>query len=99
MKIFMEIVNIEIRTFEEMIHALRSCREKLESIQSVHTEKRLNEWLDNQDVCTILNISSRTLQTLRSNGTLSYSQIDRKTYYRKQDVMRLLNITKRKEKK
>ena len=38
------------------------------------TDKRLGEWLDNQDVCQILNISPRTLQTLRQNGTLAYSQ-------------------------
>ena len=42
----------------------------------------MSEWMDNQDVCRMLNISPRTLQTLRDNGTLAYSQINHKTYYR-----------------
>ena len=47
---------------------------------------------DNQDVCRMLNISPRTLQTLRDNGTLSYSQINHKTYYRPEDVQRIVSI-------
>ena len=45
-------------------------------------DKRLGDWLDNQDVCQMLNISPRTLQTLRDNGTLAYSQIN----YKLEDV-------------
>ena len=55
-------------------------------------EKRLGEWLDNQDVCQILNVSPRTLQTLRNNGTLAYSQIERKVYYKPEDVKRILPL-------
>ena len=36
----------------------------------------MNGWMDNQEVCRQLNISPRTLQTLRDNGTLAYSQIN-----------------------
>ena len=56
------------------------------------TDKRLGEWLDNQDVCQILNISPRTLQTLRQNGTLAYSQIEHKTYYKPEDVERVIPL-------
>ena len=56
------------------------------------TDKRLGEWLDNQDVCQMLNISPRTLQTLRDNGTLAYSQINRKVYYKPEDVERILYV-------
>ena len=54
------------------------------------TDKRLGDWLDNQDVCQILNISPRTLQTLRQNGTLAYSQIEHKVYYKPEDVERII---------
>ena len=50
------------------------------------------DWLDNQDVCQILNISPRTLQTLRNNGTLAFSQINRKVYYKPKDVERILYV-------
>jgi hypothetical protein len=48
-------------------------------------------WLDNQDVMFMLHISLRSLQTLRSNGTLPYSRIKNKIYYRKSDIEKLLN--------
>ena len=62
------------------------------------TDKRLGEWLDNQDVCQILNISPRTLQTLRQNGTLAYSQIEHKTYYKPEDVERIIPLVEVKKK-
>ena len=52
--------------------------------------KSLNRWMDNQEVCQQLNISPRTLQTLRDNGTLAYSQINHKVFYRPEDVLRIV---------
>lgn len=52
--------------------------------------KSLNGWMDNQEVCRQLNISPRTLQTLRDNGTLAYSQINHKVFYKPEDVMRIV---------
>jgi len=51
----------------------------------------LEEWIDSQDVMQALHISPRTLQTLRSNGTLPYSRIGSKIYYRKQDIIKILS--------
>ena len=56
------------------------------------TDKKLGNWLDNKDVCQMLNISPRSLQTLRDNGTLAYSQINRKVYYKPEDVERILYV-------
>ena len=53
--------------------------------------ERLVFGLDNSDVMRALNISQRTLQTLRSNGTLPYSQIGGKLYYRRADIETLLD--------
>ena len=56
--------------------------------------------MDNQDVCLRLNISPRTLQTLRDTGKLAYSQIQHKIYYKTKDVKKLVTYVglKRKEK-
>ncbi|GAE86140.1 hypothetical protein JCM10512_4631 [Bacteroides reticulotermitis JCM 10512] len=48
--------------------------------------------MDNQDVCIVLNISPRTLQTYRDNGTLPYSQVNHKMYYRPEDVQAALRL-------
>ncbi len=77
----MEVISIERSTYEELLTSFNS-----------FVDKGLGDWLDNQDVCQILNISPRTLQTLRDNGTLSYSQINRKVYYKPEDVERILYI-------
>lgn len=51
---------------------------------------KLVGWLDNQDIMQILHISPRTLQTLRSNGTLPFSRIKGKFYYKVSDLKALL---------
>jgi hypothetical protein len=50
----------------------------------------LEDWLDNQNVMQTLHISLRTLQTLRTNGTLPFSKIGNKIYYRRQDILKIL---------
>ncbi len=62
-----------------------------EEINTLVEQSFLEDWLDNQDVMQVLHISPRTLQTLRSNGTLPYSRIGNKLYYRKQDILKILN--------
>ena len=44
----------------------------------------------------MLNISKRTLQTYRDNGTLPYSQINHKVYYKPEDVEQVQNQLKNK---
>ena len=51
----------------------------------------LEDWLDGQDVMQALHISPRTLQTLRSNGTLPHSRIGNKIYYLKSDILKILS--------
>lgn len=48
-------------------------------------------WIDGQAVMNALHISERTLQNLRDNGTLGYTTLGRKIYYRIGEIDRLLN--------
>ena len=102
----MEIVSIERKTFEAMVAKFDRFVSRMDAICHRHGEKKMSEWMDNQDVCRILNISPRTLQTLRDNGTLAYSQItysqiNHKTYYRPEDVELIVSVVedRRKEAK
>ena len=56
----------------------------------VMTDTKLEDWIDSVDVMNALHVSSRTLQTLRSNGTLPYSKLNGKIFYRRQDLERIL---------
>ena len=91
----MEIINIEARTFEVMTEKFRQFSIKVNNICRSQ-DKSLAKWLDNQDVCMILNISKRTLQTYRDNDTIPYSQINHKMYYKPEDVEQMLNQLKNK---
>ena len=94
----MEIISIERSTYEELLTSFNSFVTKMKEMASRGNDKKLGDWLDNQDVCQILNISPRTLQTLRDNGTLAYSQINRKVYYKPEDVERILHVVTNRDK-
>lgn len=53
-------------------------------------EDIIDNLLDGQDVMQKLHISPRTLQTLRSNGTIPYIKIGHKIYYHRSDIDRVL---------
>lgn len=88
----MEVISIERSTYEELLTSFNSFVSQMIAMADRGTDKKLGEWLDNQDVCQMLNISPRTLQTLRNNGTLAYSQINHKVYYKPEDVERILYV-------
>lgn len=45
-------------------------------------ESPSKRWLSSEDVCHLLMISKRTLQSYRDRGTLPFAQIGRKIYYK-----------------
>ena len=94
----MEVISIERSTYEELLTSFNNFVNQMKAMAGRGTDKRLGEWLDNQDVCQILNISPRTLQTLRQNGTLAYSQIEHKVYYKPEDVERIIPLVEVKKK-
>lgn len=44
----MEIVNIEVGTFKEMVTSIRLLKEKLESLKGRQALKGLDDWMDSQ---------------------------------------------------
>ena len=53
---------------------------------------RLERWLTGEEVCGQLRISPRTLQTLRDRRLIGYSQINRRFYYKPEEVRRLIPL-------
>ena len=52
---------------------------------------RDSQWLRSQEVRKLLKISPGTLQNLRINGTLPYTQIGNIHYYKYDDIVKLLD--------
>ena len=73
-------------TFERMLSGFENLAEKVERLCREHEDLGEREWLDSGDVCRLLGISPRTLQTMRENGTLAYTKISHKVYYKPEDV-------------
>ena len=61
-----------------------------DEISNLIESTALEDWIDNQDVSNMLHVSPRTLQTLRSNGTLPFSRIGGKIYYLRRDIQKIL---------
>ena len=53
----MEVISIERSTYEELLTSFNSFVTQMKAMAGRGTDKRLGEWLDNQDVCKILHIS------------------------------------------
>lgn len=88
----MNAVIISKEVFEEMAGKLERLSCRVNEILERKEGRHLSKWMDNQDVCQHLRISPRTLQTLRDNGTLAYSQIGHKIFYKPEDVQGIVRL-------
>lgn len=88
----MEIVIIEKKTFEALLSGVDTLTDKVHALHDRCSDKKMSNWLDGEDVCRLLHISRRTLQTLRDNRLIGFSQINRKFYYKPEEVERLLPV-------
>jgi len=82
----MEIVNIEARTFEAMMERFNQFVRNVDALCKQNSCKEIGDWLDGQDVCVILNISKRKLQTLRDSRQIAFTMVGHKVYYKAEDV-------------
>lgn len=86
----MDIESIDKKTFDDMLLRVNSLNDEIKTIYDQRKSLKLGKWLDGQEVCLILKISPRTLQTYRETGKIGYSQINYKIYYKPEDVNKLL---------
>jgi prophage antirepressor-like protein len=85
----MEIMAIETKTFEQMRQAFKDFTHQVKELCG--KDRNNKQWLNNKDVCELLQISQRTLQSYRDNGILPYSQIGHKCYYRVSDIEQFIH--------
>lgn len=81
-----EIIDLLLALSQE----IKDLKARIELLRHSSAEVLKDSWIDNQDVLQTLHISKRTLQTFRDNGTLPYSKVKGKFYYKVSDVEQLL---------
>ena len=92
----MEIIGIETATYERTLKEIENFLDTIDKLITASSQKTIGEWLDNQEVCLILKISPRTLQNLSDTDQISYSQIEKKISYKKEDIQKLIEKHNRK---
>ena len=90
MKQNMEIISMDVKAFDALAGHVEAIERKAEALCRRQEDVSLKKWLDNQDVCDVLGISKRTLQTYREKGLLPFSRIRHKIFYKPEDVGKLL---------
>lgn len=90
-KLDMEVLAVQKSVLDGMKNELKALLELTEKATQKYTPIfKEEQWLDNQEVCLMMNITKRTLQTYKSKGFLPYSKLNRKNYYKLSDVRALL---------
>ena len=82
----MDIVIIERKTFDLLLESLKALERKVDFLMEKSKDRGLAKWMDSEDVCKALNLSKRSLQSLRDKDMLPCTQIGRKFYYKPTDV-------------
>lgn len=77
---------MDVEVFDALTLRVNAIEEQTEAMSRRQEDIALKKWLDNQDVCDVLGISKRTLQTYRDKGLLPFSQIRHKIFYKPEDV-------------
>jgi len=89
--LYMEIVIIEKKAFDLLLESVKALNRKVELLEETAADKILSKWLDNEEVCRLLNICPRTLQDMRDKRDLACTQVSRKFFYRPADVEQFIN--------
>ena len=90
----MEVVIIERKAFEALMMDVSSLTENVNRLCGREGDRRMAKWRDNEEVCRLLRLSPRTLQTMRDKGLIACSQIGKKFYYRREDLESLVADSK-----
>ncbi|WP_218249235.1 helix-turn-helix domain-containing protein [Kaistella faecalis] len=83
-------MNTQLDQIAAMTQDVREIKAALNFMMKSSLNQLKEEWIDGQVVMQTLHISVRTLQSLRDNGTLPFSRINGKFYYKVSDIEEML---------
>lgn len=86
-------MNLVLTSPEELRkHVKQALRATLPRLLSnvQQSEKPPKEWLSNREAMEFLDLSKSTLQRYRDDGTLPYSKIGGNVFYKRADLIRVL---------
>lgn len=86
----MEVISIDSKAYEELMNRLNKVCNFVESYSPKTDFNIDDEWVDNNDVCSYLHVSEKSLYRLRIAEEISYSPIRGRYYYQIKEIKRML---------
>ncbi|BAX82384.1 helix-turn-helix domain-containing protein [Labilibaculum antarcticum] len=80
----------EILTTDDLREFKIELLDEFKTILKEHHGQPAKKWLKSYEVRELLGISTGTLQTMRSNGTLAYTKIGGVMFYNFEDIKKML---------
>ncbi len=80
----MELKLVSDDAYNQLMEKLKDIKKYLD--ENYKKNPLDDNWLDNQEVCRLLKISKRTLQTYRDKHLIPYSQIGGNIYFKASDM-------------
>lgn len=77
-------------SIQKILRDIDSMSECMQQLRKSQLEKFNEAWISGHDVIKTLNISLRTLQSLRDSGLLPFSRINGKFFYKVSDLEKLM---------
>ena len=81
---------IESKAFKELEAKINAIADYILNKQESEDINEDEIWVDSYEVCTFLKISDKTLQRLRVSGTIAYSNIRGRYFYKIGEIKRML---------
>ena len=83
----MEYIAIEEEALDSLLEKIN---ELTQDINHWNDNTFHDNWIENTELCKLLDLSSRSLQNYRQRGILGFSTIGRKIYYKIEDIKKLI---------
>lgn len=86
----MDVITVESKAFKELEAKINVIADYVLNKQESENINEDEIWVDSYEVCTFLKISDKTLQRLRVSGTIAYSNIRGRYFYKIGEIKRML---------
>lgn len=86
----MEVITVDSKAYQALIDKIERIADYILNKQESENINEDEIWVDSYEVCTFLKISDKTLQRLRVSGTIAYSNIRGRYFYKIGEIKRML---------